>query len=72
MTDSRVKCSNCQEMGHTKVRCKKPLVPEDDGNDGGMGGREEPTEAAATGEDGGTAWPAAETATEAVDVNNAW
>ena len=61
-------------MGHTKVRCKEPLVPEDDGNgnDGGFGGRDEGNEAAATDEDGGTSWPAAETATADVDVNNAW
>ena len=28
-TDSRVQCQNCKEMGHTKVRCKKPLVEDD-------------------------------------------
>lgn len=27
--DSRVQCQNCKEMGHTKVRCKKPLVEDD-------------------------------------------
>ena len=26
---SRVKCSNCQEMGHFKRNCKNPTVDED-------------------------------------------
>lgn len=30
-TGSKVQCSNCQQYGHTKVRCKEPLVEEDDG-----------------------------------------
>ncbi|MCJ1393302.1 hypothetical protein MMC18_006174 [Xylographa bjoerkii] len=30
---SKVKCTNCDEMGHTKVRCKAP--PKDEGGDGG-------------------------------------
>jgi len=34
---SRVKCSNCQQMGHFKSKCPNPLVPEDEG-DGGFGG----------------------------------
>lgn len=28
---SKVQCSNCQQYGHTKVRCKEPLVEEDNG-----------------------------------------
>ena len=36
-TVARVKCANCQEMGHYKSRCPNPLVPEDDG-EGGYGG----------------------------------
>lgn len=35
---SRVKCSNCQEMGHYKSKCPNPLVPEDAGDDGFGGG----------------------------------
>lgn len=31
MADSRIKCSNCGEMGHTKVRCKQPVPTEDAG-----------------------------------------
>ncbi len=34
---ARVKCMNCQQMGHYKSRCPNPLVPED-GGDGGYGG----------------------------------
>ncbi|KAI0439107.1 hypothetical protein F4803DRAFT_532553 [Xylaria telfairii] len=37
ITDSRVQCQNCGEMGHTKVRCKKETVAPDTfdgGNDG--------------------------------------
>ncbi len=42
-TGSKVKCSNCQEFGHTKVRCKQPPTdqPEDDysgGFDSNAGG----------------------------------
>lgn len=36
--DSRVQCQNCQEYGHTKVRCTKPHVDEDGGAGGGGGG----------------------------------
>lgn len=35
---SRVKCMNCQQMGHTKVKCPNPLVS--DGGDGADGGFE--------------------------------
>jgi hypothetical protein len=35
LTGSRVQCSNCKDMGHTKVRCKQPL-PNEDGDDGGF------------------------------------
>jgi hypothetical protein len=30
-TGSKVQCSNCQKYGHTKVRCKEPLVADDGG-----------------------------------------
>ena len=36
MTVARVKCNNCQQMGHYKSRCPNPLVSEDAG-DGGFG-----------------------------------
>ena len=68
ITDSRVKCSNCQEMGHTKVRCKQPLVPEEDAA-GGYGGEDAGAEPAA--DEGGSSWPAAEE-TAVVDANSAW
>ncbi len=34
-TVTRIKCSNCQQMGHYKSKCPNPLVSEDDGYDGG-------------------------------------
>lgn len=70
VADSRVKCSNCQEMGHTKVRCKKPLVAEDDGGNGGFGGNDG-GEPVTNGDDGGSSWPAAD-ATAAIDATSAW
>jgi hypothetical protein len=36
-TGSKVQCSNCQEFGHTKVRCKLPPVESDNFDDGGFG-----------------------------------
>lgn len=49
---SKVQCTNCQEYGHTKVRCKAPLAEENDGfgdgGDGGWGG----ADATAGGDDG--------------------
>jgi hypothetical protein len=54
-------------MGHTKVRCKKPLVPEDDAGAGNGGGfDDEPTAPAENS--GGATWAAA----QPVDVANAW
>lgn len=38
MAVSRVKCQNCQEMGHFKSRCPNPPVPEDGGDAGGGAG----------------------------------
>lgn len=40
-----MKCSNCQQFGHTKVRCKEPTVeePEIDNSGGGFdGGNDQP------------------------------
>lgn len=34
-TGSKVKCSNCQEFGHTKVRCKQPPADQPDNDTGG-------------------------------------
>lgn len=36
-TGSKVQCSNCQQYGHTKVRCKEPVADEG-GFDAGGGG----------------------------------
>lgn len=69
IADSRVKCSNCQEMGHTKVRCKQPLVPEAD-DAGGFGGNDAGGEPAAN-DDGGSSWPATGD-TAAIDATSAW
>lgn len=53
--DSRVQCQNCQEYGHTKVRCKKPHVDEDDGaNADGVGF--DPVDATADVGAGGAGW----------------
>jgi len=30
---SRVKCTNCQEMGHTQVKCQNPPKEEGEGGD---------------------------------------
>lgn len=68
--DSRVKCSNCQEMGHTKVRCKKPLVVEDDGGDRGFDGNDG-GEPATNGDGGHSAWPG-QGDTAAIDASAAW
>lgn len=35
---SKVKCSNCQEFGHTKVRCKQPPADQPEGDYGGFDG----------------------------------
>ncbi|KAI1778261.1 hypothetical protein F4818DRAFT_405361, partial [Hypoxylon cercidicola] len=51
---SRVKCSNCGEMGHTKVRCKKEPAADDAGFDAGFGGGFD----AANGGNGGDPEPA--------------
>ncbi len=37
---SRVKCSNCQQMGHFKSRCLNPTVDEDAAGNGNNGGFE--------------------------------
>lgn len=67
--DSRVKCSNCQEMGHTKVRCKKPLVAEEDDGDRGFGGNDD-GESATKGDGDDCTFD--DNATAAIDANSAW
>jgi len=38
LTGTKVKCSNCGEMGHTIKRCKKEIPEDNDGDkDGGFG-----------------------------------
>jgi hypothetical protein len=63
-------------MGHTKVRCKKPLVAEEDGNgDGGFGGNGAAGAAAPADDNVGASWPVEETSeavSEAVDATAAW
>jgi hypothetical protein len=54
-------------MGHTKVRCKKPLVPVEDAGAGNGGGFDD--EPAAPAEDAGGD---ARAATEPVDAASAW
>lgn len=61
-------------MGHTKVRCKNPLVSEDGAGDsgfGGFGGNDGGGDTATTGDDGGSGWPAAQESTT-IDANSAW
>lgn len=53
--DSRVQCQNCQEFGHTKVRCTKPRVEEDAGA-GADGGGFDSVDAPVDGGDGGGDW----------------
>lgn len=36
---NKVQCSNCQEFGHTKVRCKQPPVDKQIFDDGGFTGK---------------------------------
>lgn len=38
MIVSRIKCQNCQEMGHYKSKCTNPHVPEDGVDAGGADG----------------------------------
>lgn len=59
ITDSRVKCSNCGEMGHTKVRCKQP-VPNEDADDVGGNAGAGPVDAAPGGADMGGDFGSAE------------
>ena len=54
---SRVKCSNCEQMGHTVKRCKEPIKEDNGfggGDDAGFGGGEDAGFGA--GGDGGAGW----------------
>ncbi|CEI67061.1 unnamed protein product [Fusarium venenatum] len=50
---SKVQCSNCQEYGHTKVRCKAPPAEEADGGGDGWGANDSAAVQTVGGDDGG-------------------